>query len=64
MALLRSYEQARHPTNLLMAAVMEGIKRIFDTDDPGVNWLRNVGLSLLNQQSTLKGMVAKLAAGV
>ena len=47
-----------------MAAVMEGIKRMFDTDDPGVNWLRNVGLSLLNQQSTLKGMVAKLAAGV
>ena len=64
MALLRSYEQARHPANLLMAAVMEGIKRMFDTDDPGVNWLRNVGLSLLNQQSTLKGMVAKLAAGV
>ena len=63
MTLLRSYEQARHPTNLLMAAVMEGIKRVFDTDDPGVNWLRNLGLSLLNQQSTLKGMVAKLAAG-
>ncbi len=63
MALLRSYEQTRRPANLLMAAVMEAIKRMFDSGDPGVNWLRNLGLSLLDQQSTLKGMVAKLAAG-
>lgn len=64
LAVLRRYEQARRPANLAMTAVMEGLKRIFDTSDPGVNWLRNLGLSLLNRQTRLKAMVAKLAAGV
>jgi 2-octaprenylphenol hydroxylase len=48
---------------MLMAAVMEGFKRLFGSDDPGVRWLRNGGLRLVNGARPLKKMAAKLAAG-
>ncbi len=47
-----------------MTAVMEGFKRLFNSSDPGVNWLRNMGMSMLNKQGTFKAMVARLASGV
>lgn len=63
LAVLQRYERSRRAANLLMTATMEGFKRIFDTGDPGVNWLRNLGVSLLERQGTLKAMVARLATG-
>lgn len=61
---LRRYQRSRQPANLLMTAVMEGFKRLFNSSDPGVNWLRNMGMSMLNKQGTFKAMVARLASGV
>jgi 2-octaprenylphenol hydroxylase len=60
---LRRYQRSRQPANLLMTAVMEGFKRLFNSSDPGVNWLRNMGMSMLNKQGTFKAMVARLASG-
>jgi 2-octaprenylphenol hydroxylase len=60
---LRRYQRTRQPANVLMTAVMEGFKRMFTSSDPGINWLRNMGMSMLNKQSTLKAMVARLASG-
>jgi 2-octaprenylphenol hydroxylase len=61
---LRRYQRSRQPANVLMTAVMEGFKRLFDSSDPGVNWLRNMGMSMLSKQGTFKAMVARLASGV
>ena len=60
---LRRYQRTRQPSNLLMTAVMEGFKRLFNSSDPGINWLRNMGMSMLNKQGTFKAMVARLASG-
>jgi 2-octaprenylphenol hydroxylase len=60
---LRRYQRTRQPANVLMTAVMEGFKRMFTSSDPGINWLRNMGMSMLNKQSTFKAMVARLASG-
>jgi len=63
LKLLREYENRRKPENLLMAAVMEGFKRLFGTQDPGMRWLRNTGLRLVDSNHMLKNMAAKLASG-
>ena len=63
LTLLKRYENRRKPENMLMAGVMEGFKRLFGSDDPGVRWLRNNGLRLVNGAGVLKSMVTKLAAG-
>jgi len=60
---LKRYENRRKPENILMAAVMEGFKRLFGSDDPGVRWLRNGGLRLVDGARPLKTIAAKLAAG-
>jgi 2-octaprenylphenol hydroxylase len=60
---LSRYQRTRRPANVLMTAVMEGFKRVFTSSDPGINWLRNMGMSMLNKQGTLKAMVARLASG-
>jgi len=61
---LRRYQRTRQPANVLMTAVMEGFKRMFTSSDPGINWLRNMGMSMLNKQGAFKAMVARLASGV
>ncbi len=63
LKVLKRYENRRKPENMLMAAVMEGFKRLFGSDDPGMRWLRNSGLRLVNGARPLKTMAAKLAAG-
>jgi len=60
---LRRYQRTRQPANVLMTAVMEGFKRLFNSGDPGINWLRNMGMAMLNKQGTFKAMVARLASG-
>ncbi|MCB1645275.1 MAG: UbiH/UbiF/VisC/COQ6 family ubiquinone biosynthesis hydroxylase [Pseudomonadales bacterium] len=61
--LLKGYQHERRPENLLMTGVMEGFKRLFDTSDPGVNWLRNTGMNLVAGSRPLKTMIARLATG-
>jgi len=52
--LLKRYERARQPHNLLMTAVMEGFKRLYSTGDPATNWLRNTGMKFVNRSGLLK----------
>jgi 2-octaprenylphenol hydroxylase len=63
LTLLKRFENRRKPENILMAAVMEGFKRLFGSDDPGIRWLRNTGLRMVNSTGALKTMAAKLATG-
>lgn len=60
---LRQYQRLRQTHNLSMTAGMEGFKRLFETSNLPVRWLRNVGMDLFNQQRWLKQEVGKLAAG-
>ena len=63
LAVLQRYEGSRRAANLLMTATMEGLKRIFDSGDPTVSWVRNFGMAMMDSRGTLKAMVARLAAG-
>ncbi|HIG42227.1 MAG: UbiH/UbiF/VisC/COQ6 family ubiquinone biosynthesis hydroxylase [bacterium] len=64
LSLLRSYERARQPQNLLMTSLMEAFKRLYATDDPGVNWLRNTGMKFVNDSKLLKSLVVRMASGL
>lgn len=63
LSVLKRFENRRKPENMLMAAVMEGFKRLFGSDDPAIRWLRNTGLRMVNSTGVLKTMAAKLATG-
>lgn len=60
---LRRYEKSRQPSNLLMTTAMEAFKRLYSTKNPGINWLRNTGMKLTNDNTYLKTLIARLASG-
>ncbi|MBL4679830.1 MAG: UbiH/UbiF/VisC/COQ6 family ubiquinone biosynthesis hydroxylase [Pseudomonadales bacterium] len=64
LALLRRYELARKPHNLLMTSVMEALKRLYTSGDPGINWIRNTAMKIANDNDLLKNMMARLASGL
>jgi 2-octaprenylphenol hydroxylase len=51
---LRRYQRNRQSHNLAVAGMMEGLKRLFDTQSPLPVIARNLGLNLFNQQTLLK----------
>ncbi|MEJ2042766.1 MAG: UbiH/UbiF/VisC/COQ6 family ubiquinone biosynthesis hydroxylase [Reinekea sp.] len=51
---LRRYQRQRQTHNLAVAALMEALKRLFDTQAALPVVARNLGLSLLNRQALLK----------
>jgi 2-octaprenylphenol hydroxylase len=51
---LRRYQRNRQSHNLAVAGIMEGLKRIFDTQAPLPVIARNFGLNLLNSRSLVK----------
>ena len=59
--LLRRYQRMRQPDNMLTATVMEAFVRGFGTTHPGMRWLRNSGMKLVNQSGFLKSLVVKMA---
>ncbi|MBV1876266.1 MAG: FAD-dependent monooxygenase [Pseudomonadales bacterium] len=61
--LLRRYERARRADNLLLMSAMEILKRLYDTNNPGIGWLRNTGMAFVNEQQVLKSMLTRLASG-
>lgn len=61
--LLRRYEVARQPENVLMTLVMEAFKRLYQPGHPAINWLRNTGTRFVNQTPGLKSLVMRLASG-
>jgi hypothetical protein len=46
-----------------MASAMEFFRHLYDTDNPGINWIRNAGMRLVNNDDRLKSIISKLAAG-
>lgn len=62
--LLRRYEASRMPHNLLVTSTMELFKRLYSSGDPGINWLRNAGMSFANSNAPLKSMILRLASGL
>lgn len=63
LELLRHYQRSRRPANILTASVMEGFRRLYGPDQPGINWLRNTGMRLMDGSGVVKSMVMKLACG-
>lgn len=60
IAVLRRFSRARQPHNLAIAAAMETLKRMYGQQTPGVGWLRNQAMSVLNQSGALKTIMMKL----
>ena len=61
---LRRFQRARMLDNIAMSASMEAFKRIFTTQQPAVVQLRNLGLKLCNQSSTIKRQLVAHASGI
>lgn len=62
-SILKRYQRIRQPHNLLAMTTMEGFKRLFEAQDPGLRWLRNTGLTFFDNQGWLKKQMSKLASG-
>ncbi|MFP6808355.1 MAG: UbiH/UbiF/VisC/COQ6 family ubiquinone biosynthesis hydroxylase [Pseudomonadales bacterium] len=59
--LLKQYQRQRQLDNVVMASVMESFKRMYNTDNPAINWFRNTGMRFVNENASLKSIIAKLA---
>ncbi len=62
--MLRRYERARRGDNALALGAMEGLKRFFGAEDPGVRLLRNRGLSFVDRAASVKRAFAEHALGL
>ena len=58
------YQRARKGHNLGMMVLMEGFKRIFAEDILSVRWLRNFGMSRIDELQPVKNYLAKRAMGL
>ena len=63
-SVLRRYQRRRKPQNLLMMSTMEGFKRLFGTGLPPLRVARNMGMSLLNGHTLIKGQILSRAMGL
>ena len=64
LRVLKRYQRARKGHNLGMMWVMEGFKRLFAEQVLPIRWLRNVGMSGLNQSDMLKRQIMRTAMGI
>ena len=64
LSVLRAYERARQPHNLAMAALMELLKRLYGTQHPGLNWLRNRAMHWIEDQAFAKSLAIRVASGL
>lgn len=62
-ALLRRYARRRAEPIAAMAAVTDGLQRLFSTTVPGLRWLRNTGLSCTDRLPLLKKRLIAAAIG-
>jgi 2-octaprenylphenol hydroxylase len=62
--LLRRYERRRRSENLLAAAALDGLERLFSSADPGSTALRVAGLSAVDKVPLIKRRVAQRALGL
>ena len=64
LRLLRRYERARRGDNELTQTIMEGFSLLFSNTLPPWQWLRNTGLSTVDQLPGLKYQLARRAMGL
>lgn len=62
-SIVRRYQRARLGDNLAMMGAMEGFKRLFGNSNPPLTWLRNTGMSGINQMPLAKNAIARRAMG-
>ena len=63
LRVLRRYQRRRLGPNLVMGGLMEGFKQLFAIQQPSVQWLRNLGVRTLDQQSLLKNEIVRSVLG-
>jgi len=63
-SILRRYQRIRKPDNLAMMTLMESFKRLFGSQHPGLQLLRNVGMGGLDKLPLVKNRLAKQAMGL
>ena len=61
---LDRYERSREGHNLAMAGIMEGLQRLFDSDNMLFSWLRNTGLNIVDHLPVLKQEIVSRAMGI
>jgi 2-octaprenylphenol hydroxylase len=62
--LLRSYERWRRSENLLAAAALDGLERLFASTDPVSTGLREAGLNAVDKAPLVKSRLAQRALGL
>jgi 2-octaprenylphenol hydroxylase len=62
--LLRRYERRRRSENMLSAAALDGLERLFSSDDPLLSRLRAAGLTAVGRASFIKRRLMGRAMGV
>ena len=60
-SILRRYQRRCKKHNVEMMLLMEGLKRLFGSDNLCHRWMRNRGMHHLNQNSIVKNWLAKQA---
>lgn len=63
LRILERYQRARREEVLLMQTTTDGLRRLFKSDLPGVQCLRNVGMTLTNRLPLFKTSLARYALG-
>jgi 2-octaprenylphenol hydroxylase len=61
---LKRYQRQRQFDNLSMAGAMEAFKRLFETPNPLVRLVRNVGMSMVDRHTLIKEQVVRRAMGL
>lgn len=64
MSVLQRYQRRRRGDNALMMGTMRGFKLLFGESALPVRWLRNTGMSWMNELEPLKNRVAANAMGL
>jgi 2-octaprenylphenol hydroxylase len=64
LEILQRYERRRMAENLVMMAGMEGFVRLYGKQTPGLNWLRNMGMRIFNDNRLLRNAAIKIATGI
>lgn len=62
--MLRRYERRRRFDNVALAAVTDGLNRLFSNEVPPVRLMRDVGLAMVNQLPPVKRLLMRHAMGV
>ena len=59
---LLQYERARRPENYAVGLAMEAFVRGYQSGTPGMTWLRNQGMKLLDRNRTAKALLTQVAS--